>query len=233
MMNWTGGQLQRHHNRSGLLTKAQKQNFAKSRLQKGIVIPPPSPFRNFPDIGPFKGSSITDQSVEEAGSDKNQVTEEHVSHVTGGQFSHGAKELSEVKHRLLQEPDWAAVSATRPLEIAFMSVEEIERFGKRRRLNENDRKRLVAANSNGSTFFELPRPERRARNSFSIMDTIENIQIEINGRPVAQSNSSSEVVMNSMSSQSMLLDHEGSPIVDQDKAKETLTATWITNLFPR
>lgn len=64
MMNWTGGQLQRHHNRSGLLTKAQKQNFARARLQKGTVIPPPSPFRDFPDIA-FKGSSTRDKDEDE------------------------------------------------------------------------------------------------------------------------------------------------------------------------
>lgn len=61
IMNWTGGQLQRHHNRSGLLTKAQKQNFARARLQKGTVIPP---FRDFPDIA-FKGSSTRDKDEDE------------------------------------------------------------------------------------------------------------------------------------------------------------------------
>lgn len=72
MMNWTGGQLQRHHNRSGLLTKAQKQNFARARLQKGTVISPPSPFRDFPDIA-FKGSSTRDKDEDkEAETNRNQ-----------------------------------------------------------------------------------------------------------------------------------------------------------------
>ncbi|OQD96686.1 hypothetical protein PENSOL_c015G04939 [Penicillium solitum] len=232
-MNWTGGQLQRHHNRSGLLTKAQKQNFARARLQKGTVISPPSPFRDFPDIA-FKGSSTRDKDEDkEAETNRNQVTEEPASHETGGQSSHG-DDLTEVKRQLLKEPDWAAVSATRPLELAFTSVEEVERFGKRRKLNDKDRKRMVAANNNGSTFFERPKPSRRGRNSSLVIDTIEeDIQFEINGRPVAQSNDSSGMAMNSMSSQSILLDHEGSPIVEQDLGKENLTATWITNLFPR
>ncbi|KAJ5404745.1 hypothetical protein N7465_006029 [Penicillium sp. CMV-2018d] len=231
MMNWTGGQLQRHHNRSGLLTKAQKQHFARARLQKGTVIPP-SPFRDFPDIA-FKGSSTRNKDEdEEAEKNGNQVTEDPASHETGGQSSH-SDDLTKVKRQLLKEPDWAAVSVTRPLELAFTSVEEVERFGKRRKLNDKDRKRLVAAN-NGSTFFERHKPSRRGRNSSSVIDTIEeDIQFEINGRPVAQSNDSSGVAMNSMSSQSMLLDHEGSPIVEQDLGKENLTATWITNLFPR
>ncbi|CAG8888736.1 unnamed protein product [Penicillium egyptiacum] len=231
-MNWTGGQLQRHHNRSGLLTKAQKQNFAKSRLQKGTAIPPPSPFRNFPGIG-FKGSSNRDKD-EEAETNGNQVTEEPSSHLTGGQPSRSDNDLTEVKRQLLKEPDWAAVSATRPLELAFTSVEEVERFGKRRKLNDKDRKRLVAADTDGPTFFERPISQRRGRNSSLVIDTIEeDIHFEINGRPVAQSNDSSGVVMSSMSSQSMLLDHEGSPIVEQDPGKRNQTATWITNLFPR
>ncbi|KAF3013638.1 hypothetical protein E8E15_003374 [Penicillium rubens] len=231
-MNWTGGQLQRHHNRSGLLTKNQRQNFAKSRLQKGTVITPPSPFRDLPDIG-FKGPS-TRVKDEEAETNGHQVTEEPVSHLTGGQSSHNDNDLTDVKRQLLKEPDWAAVSVTRPLELSFTSVEEVERFGKRRKLNDKDRKRLVAANNNGSTFFERPRSQRRGRNSSSVIDTIEeDIHFEINGRPVAPSNDSSGVVMSSMSSQSMLLDHEGSPIMDQDLEKKNQTATWITNLFPR
>ncbi|KAJ5155096.1 uncharacterized protein N7500_010535 [Penicillium coprophilum] len=231
MMNWTGGQLQRHHNRSGLLTKTQKQNFAKSRLQKGTVVPPPSPFSNFPDIG-FKGSS-TRKKDEKAETNGNQVTEKPASHLTGDQSSHSGSGLSEVKRQLLKEPDWAAVSVTRPLELAFTSVEEVERFGKRRKLNDRDRKRLVAANNNKSTFFEWPRHPQRSRNSSSVIDTIEeDILFEFNGRPVAQSNGSSGAVLNSMSSQPMLLDHEVSSIADQDLGKENLTATWITSLFP-
>ncbi|CAI7625284.1 unnamed protein product [Penicillium glandicola] len=230
MMNWTGGQLQRHHNRSGLLTKAQKQNFARSRLQKGTVIPPSSPFRNFPEIG-FGGSTTRDKH--EAETNGNQITEEPVSHLTGGQSSHSGNGLSEAKRQLLKEPDWAAVSATRPLELEFTSVEEVERFGKRRKLNDKDRKRLVA-NNNGSTLFERPRPPPRGRNSSSVIETIEeDIQFETNGRPMAQSKDSSGVAMNSMSSQSMLFDHEEPPIMEQDLGKENLTATWITNLFPR
>ncbi|OQE38529.1 hypothetical protein PENCOP_c008G08136 [Penicillium coprophilum] len=232
MMNWTGGQLQRHHNRSGLLTKTQKQNFAKLRLQRGTVIPPPSPFSNFPDIG-FKGSS-TRQKDEKGETNGNQVTGEPASYLTGDQSSHSGSGLSEVKRQLLKEPDWAAVSVTRPLELAFTPMEEVERFGKRRKLNDKDRKRLVPSNNNGSIFFEWPRHPRRSRNSSSVIDTIEeDILFEYNGQPVAQSNDRSVAVMNSMSSQSMLLDHEVSPIADQDLGKENLTATWITNLFSR
>ena len=159
-----------------------------------------------------------------------RVMEESASYLTGGQTSQSDSGLTGVKRQLLKDRDVAAVSAARPLDLAFTSFEEVERFGKRRKLNDRNRNRLVAANNNGSAFFERP----RRRNPSSVIDTIEeDIQFEIDGRPVAQSKGSSGVVMNSMSSQSMLLDHEESPITEQDMGKENLTATWITNLYPR
>lgn len=162
--------------------------------------------------------------------------EEPVSHLTAARLTRdqisGASELNDLKRQLLKESDWAAVSVTRPLELAFTSAQEIERFGKRRKLNDQDRKRLVEANTNGTTFFELPE-QRRARHPSYVIDSIEDIQIEINGRPVGRSTDSSGVAINSLSSQSMLLDHEGSAVPELDLQKENQTATWITNLFPR
>lgn len=116
---------------------------------------------------------------------------------------------------------------TRPLELSFTSSEEVERFGKRRRLNDKDRKRV---SDHVSPFLELPR--HRMRNSSSVIDSIEGIQIEINGRPVVRSHDSSGVI-NSLSSQSMLLDREVSLTSGQDVEKDHMTATWISNLFPR
>ncbi|KAJ5293628.1 hypothetical protein PENANT_c002G11516 [Penicillium antarcticum] len=230
-MNWTGGQLQRS-NRSGLLTKAQKQNFARSRSKaKGTACPPPSPFRNFPDSGPWEGLSTVDRGAEtHAG---HQAAVEPVSHSIEDYTSNTENELSDIKRQLLKEPDWGAVSATRPLELAFTTVEEVERFGKRRRLHDKDGRRLVAAKNNGFTFFELPKYTRRERHPSSIIDTVEDIQIEINGRPVGMHvKNSSGLGMSSLSSQSMLLDHEG-PCASEQEEKESLTATWITNLFPQ
>lgn len=161
-----------------------------------------------------------------------RVTEKPRFSLTGDQSSHETKELGDVKRQLLSQPDWAAVSATRPLEIAFTPVEEIERFGKRRKLNDNDRRRLTANPYGASNFFGPPESHRRKRNPSSVIDSIENIHIEIDGQRVAQSKDSSEVVM-TMSSQSMLLDDQDSPLVEQDMEKENLTAAWITSLFPR
>ena len=113
---------------------------------------------------------------------------------------------------------------TRPLELAFTSTEEIERFGKRRRLSDMDRKRI---SDTSSPFREIP--SYRRRNSSSVIETIENIQIEINGRPVMRSHDSSGAI-NSLSSQSMLLDHEKSITPGQDVEKGHMTAAWINNL---
>jgi hypothetical protein len=49
-MNWTGGQLRRHSARQGILSKNQKQNFAKSRQQaNNRMSRQPSTFRLVPD----------------------------------------------------------------------------------------------------------------------------------------------------------------------------------------
>ncbi|KAJ6018628.1 hypothetical protein N7522_000695 [Penicillium canescens] len=230
-MNWTGGQLQRGSNRSGLLTKAQKQNFARSRSNaKGTAIPPPSPYRNFPDSGPWMGLSTSDGGAE--ANTGHQPAVEPASHSHEESTSNIGNGLSNSKRQLLKKPDWGAVSATRPLELAFTTVEEVERFGKRRRLNDKDRRRLVAAKDSGSTFFELPKYPRRERHPSSIIDTVEDIQIQINGRQVGTHvNNSSGTGMCSLSSQSMLLDHEGTAVSELEE-KENLTSTWITNLFP-
>jgi hypothetical protein len=38
-MNWTGGQLRRHSARQGILSKTQRQNFAKSRQEESNRVP--------------------------------------------------------------------------------------------------------------------------------------------------------------------------------------------------
>lgn len=117
-------------------------------------------------------------------------------------------QLDTLKHQLLQDPDWAAVSAARPLEIAFAPPEEIERFGKRRKLDDRDRKRLSAAHGG------RPLPSLlRAREIDALWNTdLERLQICINGHPVGvQSSDSQGMVTTNTSSQLMLLDHEETP----------------------
>lgn len=97
------------------------------------------------------------------------------------------------------------MSAARPLEIAFAPVEEIERFGKRRKLNDNDRKRLSAAHGGQSLASHLKFCEADALWN----DDLNRMKICINGRPVGiQSSDSQGMITTNNSSQSMLLGHE-------------------------
>lgn len=86
-----------------------------------------------------------------------------------------------MKRRLLQEPDWAAVSAARPLEIAFTSAHEAEHFGKRRKLTETDRKRLSATYGNQTTLAFSKSHYWKDR-----VNPLDQIQIKITGQPGSQ-----------------------------------------------
>lgn len=92
--------------------------------------------------------------------------------------------LETLKRQLLRDPDWAAVSAARPLEITFASPQEAEHFGKRRRLTERDQKRLSADHGNRPTL-AFPRAHywRESRDTDTIL---EQIEIEITGQPGSQ-----------------------------------------------
>jgi hypothetical protein len=112
------------------------------------------------------------------------------------------------KHRFLQIPDWAAVSLSRPLNIKFTPVEEFERFGKRRKLNDVDRQRLSTAD--GRLIPALFRSRRNARQFSSERDAFasDQIQIQIDGQPTdlhQQSNISPEITPSHRSSQSIIL----------------------------
>jgi hypothetical protein len=89
--------------------------------------------------------------------------------------------LETLKRRLLQNPDWAALSAARPLEVAFTSAQEAEHFGKRSRLTETDRKRLSATHGN-QTILAFP----KAQYSTDKGNYLGQIQIKITGQPVGQ-----------------------------------------------
>lgn len=112
------------------------------------------------------------------------------------------------KHRFLQNPDWAAVSLSRPLSIKFAPVEEVERFGKRRRLNDADRQRLSTAY--GRPIPALFHSRRKAQRLSSERDVYSSgqIQIQIDGQPTGlhlQSNIISEITPSHHSSESIML----------------------------
>lgn len=96
----------------------------------------------------------------------------------------GTGRLETLKRRLLRDPDWAAVSAARPLEITFASPQEAEHFGKRRRLTERDQKRLSADHGNRPTLaFPKAHYWRESRDTDTALDQIE---IKITGQPGTQ-----------------------------------------------
>lgn len=121
--------------------------------------------------------------------------------------------LDTVKRQLLQDPDWATVSAARPLEITFTPAEEIEQFGKRRKLNDHDRKRLSAAHGHRS-LSGLATLCRNDRDASSKEAGLDQIKIRIDGRPAGLHSSGQGKSTNLSSSQSMLLDHETSLVPD-------------------
>lgn len=129
-----------------------------------------------------------------------------VSSITGGTH------LDSLKHQLLQDPDWAAVSAARPVEMTFTPAEEIERFGKRRKLNDRDRQRLSVAYDHRP----VPGLATLCRKGKGVSPTgvsLDQIRIQIDGRPAGlQSSDGQAESTNVPSSQSMLLDHEMSLI---------------------
>ena len=203
-MNWTGGALNRKKPR-GCVT-SQKQYFAKARARTSSCKAPlrpllsQSPFHEVlavVDDAPTKRSTqetcrTTQQTEDLFGGPTNQSTNQHPL-VVG------------LKHRLLKEIDCAAVSAVRPLEINFPAVEE--RFGKRRRLTETDRKRLAIP---GSRSHIKPTTVRRPAHSPKPPQTMTHMLDDRN-----------PAYKQLQSSQLMLLDSDGKASGDDGARKKT------------
>ncbi|KAJ6114479.1 hypothetical protein N7486_000257 [Penicillium sp. IBT 16267x] len=195
-MNWTGGQLRRHSARPGVLSKTQRQNFAKSRQLTGNrASTQPTPFRGFPDVFPKDGTGET--------AEVNQTTDSGKPRSAKGLPNN---KLGVLKRRLLQQPDWAAVSVARPLEIKFASAEEVGHVAKRRKLTDLDRKRLSAHGN-------LPLPgcfmshKKRLLSSESI--GLGHVKIRIDGQLAGSPSDDTRALPTNISSpHSMLLDSE-------------------------
>lgn len=116
--------------------------------------------------------------------------------------------LDRIKRQLLGTNDWAAIGVTRPVKMSFTPTEELERFGKRRKLTEADHNRLVSSGGR----INQPRPRERARErASSEFGTIGNVDIQIHRPPADPASSSdSHNKTSNESSQSMLLDREDS-----------------------
>ncbi|KAJ5459586.1 uncharacterized protein N7458_001138, partial [Penicillium daleae] len=173
------GQLRRHSARQGILSKTQKQNFARSRQQANNPAPrQPSTFRGIPDPDNRDDDSRCTDPQPFTGF---STTSPRSSLLAGSIPVDSTGRLKTLKRRLLQDPDWAAVAAARPLKVTFTSAREAEHFGKRRRLTEEDRKRLSATHGN-QAILAFPRSHYwRDRES-----SLDKIQIKITSQPASQ-----------------------------------------------
>lgn len=138
--------------------------------------------------------------------------------------SRNSANLDGIKRQLLKETDWAAVSAARPLKMTFTPLEELERFGKRRRLTDADRRRLASSNTRLFTpEFTIPRARQR-EDTVSEAGAVGDMDIRINAhRSDARliKKGSQGVSLNNESSQPMLLDREESEHPAQDSGAKT------------
>ncbi|KAJ5909514.1 hypothetical protein N7504_004157, partial [Penicillium tannophilum] len=213
-MNWTGGQLRRHSARPGVLSKTQRQNFAKSRqLTSSRASAQPTPFRRFAEGFSKDGTG----ELAEA----NHLRDTNLGSFTNFRATEAGKpqsakdlprdRLGILKRRLLQQPDWAAVSVARPLEIEFPSVEEVGQVAKRRKLTDLDRQRLSAHG-------DLTIPEfykRRLPSSESF--GLGQVKIRIDGRLAGSPSDDTQALpTNNPSSYSMLLDSEPPALFQAD-----------------
>ncbi|KAH8424314.1 uncharacterized protein LDX57_002065 [Aspergillus melleus] len=218
-MNWTGGHLHRHSNNSRNANSKNRRRDTQQFRSKITKDSNWSPFSCLP-------SSTVAREVDEeqaeitCNDDPTQASSARRLHLPSHQYgdpplessrqSQPVSRLDRIKHQLLNEKDWAAVAVTKPLEVAFTRAEEIEKFGKRRKLTEADRKRL-ADSENIVSWTEPPfHKTGGGRDTPSELRTIKNLNITINGRKVPAESlpSESSSLQANKSSQSMLLDHE-------------------------
>ncbi|KAJ5549401.1 hypothetical protein N7513_006635, partial [Penicillium frequentans] len=210
-MNWTGGQLRRYSARPGVLSKTQRQNFAKSRqLTSSRASAQPTPFRRFPDGFSKDGTGELAEANQATGPGKFRSAKDLPN-----------DRLGVLKRRLLQQPDWAAVSVARPLEIEFPSVEEVGQVAKRRKLTDLDRKRLSAHGN--STIPEFYKRRLPSSESFGLGQ----VKIRIDGRLAGSPSDDTQALpTNNPSSYSMLLDSEPPALFQVDVPGSSPVFPW-------
>ncbi|PYH69210.1 uncharacterized protein BO88DRAFT_462587 [Aspergillus vadensis CBS 113365] len=120
--------------------------------------------------------------------------------------SQEAQEISRIKHKLLEKTDWASVAAARPLTVLFPPVEALQKFGRRRKITNDDRERLGSSVLRPQLTYR-PKHRRSAESEESIQD----LDIRRNGQPVGANYPGLHGPPTDATSQSMLLDHESPP----------------------
>ncbi|RDW67330.1 uncharacterized protein DSM5745_09196 [Aspergillus mulundensis] len=214
-MNWTGGRLRRH---SEINAKSRKQTFGKtSAASKDRGPHQISLFNNIiRHRGGDEKSGLDDNGTTAIpGLDSRNKTTENLplpSQPTSnnGTDSKPPDRLERIKRQLLETADWGAVGAARPVQVAFTPQEDLERFGKRRRLTKDDHERL------NTSIAVPPRPRGEAFVGAQA-DVPENLEIRIDGRRLGERDampSQQDAAVNqdshpsAISSQSMLLDRD-------------------------
>ncbi|PLN85827.1 hypothetical protein BDW42DRAFT_201824 [Aspergillus taichungensis] len=198
-MNWTGGPLRRHSNQRDTQLFNRKRQFQKSKSRFKARASPP-------ELSLFTANTRQILRHKETGEESNRVPIAPPCSTTLSPIK-TTTHTDLLKQQLLQNSDWAAVSAARPLQISFAPVEETGRFGKRRRLTDSDRKRLSS---------HQPRPEEtqiswksQYKDNLSEVGTIEKLEIRINGQRPNAGRVSCQLADKALtSSQPMLLDSE-------------------------
>ncbi|PWY86517.1 hypothetical protein BO94DRAFT_624706 [Aspergillus sclerotioniger CBS 115572] len=214
-MNWTGGRLRRH---SDIHAKNKKQHFKEPRsAAKGLfttLFKAPSPLKE----NRVRGSDPSDESRQNSDQQSRNTSSRSYSGNPNiapatHEPSQAARRLDTIKRRLLEKSDWASVAAARPLKVLFPPAEALRKFGRRRRITDDDRERLRSSDSRPN----IARNTRLSEDAVSDIETIPNLDIRINGRPAGADRSiTNRSLPANVSSQSMLLDCE-----EATPAKET------------
>lgn len=189
-MNWTGGRLQRHStgsrgntNSNRSLRAVQKQHFAKKRQTarngRGASM---SPIKLLGVNTAVERREKGDGSVHER---KRARLGERSRFFEGGNGDAGGEQdkegdIESIRRNLLRRNDWANLSLSRPLRMAFSSSRvERDNLAKRRRLTDDDRLRLTTAHYEGEGYARQITGFKRRSSSVLDPDTI-SIHI---GRP--------------------------------------------------
>ncbi|WEW58398.1 hypothetical protein PRK78_003866 [Emydomyces testavorans] len=136
---------------------------------------------------------------------------------TLGSLKLPAENLEDIRRKLLQKSDWAHLSASRPLNLHFITEEERYNYGRRRPLTQADQKRLAAPEKRRAPVFQSyqwsskRRKRGEPRDDASTQPNLDDISIRIDEQKLASLTPrlrSDSQVMSQISSEPMLLDRE-------------------------
>lgn len=192
-MNWTGGNLNRHSKaNANAVLRAQKQHFAKVRLQSRI--PKPTPSLSLFSIFKTQNHSIRPSSREKVNREPDSIpaTNELIEKKTpsldakGNQydsreFNHQSRSLAtrtrinsainqsakpksidQIKLSLLGTSDWVGLASTKPVKMTFIAAGEMRSLGRRRNIAHQDRQETSSMKKHKRTNNRQPLSFRRS-----------------------------------------------------------------------